>query len=177
MCREGHPISSDTVKGISIRQARRGDGRGLADLHLDTAATLREMDPSRFRVPDTDGMAEWIDADLATMGAGWVCFVAEEGGLIVGQVEAKVHPPLDSARYQTMSDLAGTRGEVNSLGVLSSHRRRGIGRALMAAAQEWLRARGASVVVLDTYLRSPESVPFYDSIGYERVSIVFERRL
>jgi GNAT superfamily N-acetyltransferase len=76
-----------------------------------------------------------------------------------------------------MSHLAFPRGEVNSLGVLSSHRRRGIGTALMAAAEEWLRARGAGVVVLNTYLRSPESVPFYDSIGYERVSIVFERRL
>jgi GNAT superfamily N-acetyltransferase len=165
------------VEGIEIRQARQGDGQGLADLHLDTAVTLRELDPSRFTVPDPDGMAEWIDADLATMGEEWICFVAEEGGRIVGQVEARVHPPLDSARYQTMSDLASPRGEVNSLGVLSSHRRGGIGRALMAAAEEWLRGRGAGVIFLDTFLRSPESVPFYDSIGYERISVIFERRL
>ena len=47
----------------------------------------------------------------------------------------------------------------------------------MAAAEEWLRGHGASVVILDTFLRSPESVPFYESIGYERVSVIFERRL
>ena len=166
-----------TMEAIVVRRARPGDGRGLANLHLDTAGTLRALDRRRFRIPDVDGMAEWIEEDLTTVGNEWVCFVAEDGGRLVGQVEAKIHPPLNSARYQTMSDLAFTRGEVNSLGVVSTHRRRGIGRALMAEAESWLRARGAKVIVLDTFLRSPESVPFYDSIGYERVSIVFERRL
>jgi GNAT superfamily N-acetyltransferase len=165
------------VGGIVIRQARPGDGPGLTSLHLDTAATLCQLDGSRFKLPATDGMAAWIDADLATVGEAWSCFVAEEGGRIVGQVEAKVHAPLDSAAYQTMSDLAGIRGEVNSLGVLESHRRRGIGTLLMGAAEQWLRGRGARVVILDTLLRSPESVPFYESIGYEQVSVVFERRL
>ena len=84
---------------------------------------------------------------------------------------------MDSARYQTMSDLVDVRGEVNFLGVLERCRRRGIARALMAAAEGWLKDHGARVVTLDTLMRSPESVPFYDSIGYERVSIIFERRL
>jgi GNAT superfamily N-acetyltransferase len=165
------------VGGVVIRQARSGDGIGIADLHLDTAASLRLLDPTRFKLPQADGMAEWIDADLATVGMDWNCFVAVEDDRIVGQVEAKLHPPFDSARFQTIAGLGSARGEVNSLGVLSSHRRRGIGKALMAAAEEWLRGRGASIVILDTFLRSPESVPFYESIGYERVSVIFERRL
>jgi ribosomal protein S18 acetylase RimI-like enzyme len=165
------------VGGFLVRQAQPGDGLGIANVHLDTATTLRQLDDSRFKLPDTDGMGTWIDADLATMGEGWICFVAEEDGAIVGQVEAKVHAPLDSARYQTMSNLADIRGEVNSLGVLENHRRRGIARALMSAAEDWLKDHGARVVTLDTLMRSPESVPFYDSIGYERVSIIFERRL
>jgi ribosomal protein S18 acetylase RimI-like enzyme len=161
-----------------IRRARPGDGEGLTALHLDTAASLRRLDPSRFKVPDADGMAEWIDADLATAGTDWNCFVAvEEDGRIVGQVEAKLHAPLDSAGFQTMVDLGDVRGEVNSLGVLASHRRRGIARALMTAVEDWLGERGARVVTLDTFLRSPDSVPFYESIGYERVSVIFERRL
>jgi GNAT superfamily N-acetyltransferase len=170
-------LSSRPVGGVMIRQARSGDGRGIADLHLDAAASLRLLDPNRFKLPDSDGMAEWIDADLATVGADWNCFVAVEDGRIVGQVEAKLHPPFESARFQTIAELADFRGEVNSLGVLSSHRRRGIGKALMEAAEEWLRGRGARVVILDTFLRSPESVPFYESIGYERVSVIFERWL
>ena len=160
-----------------IRQAHPGDGKGIADLHLDTAASLRLIDPSRFKIPEADGMAEWIDADLARVGADWNCFVALEDGRIVGQVEAKLHPPFDSARFQTMADLGDVRGEVSSLGVLTSHRRQGIGKALMTAAEDWLRERGARVVTLDTFLRSPDSVPFYESLGYDRISVIFERRL
>jgi GNAT superfamily N-acetyltransferase len=165
------------VDRLVIRQAQPGDGKGIADLHLDTAASLRLIDPSRFKIPEADGMAEWIDADLARVGADWNCFVALEDERIVGQVEAKLHPPFDSARFQTMADLGDVRGEVNSLGVLTSHRRRGIGRALMTAAEDWLRERGARVVTLDTFLRSPDSVPFYESLGYDRISVIFERRL
>lgn len=160
-----------------IRQARKGDGAGIAALHLDTAASLESIDPSRFKIPDVEGMADWIDGDMATVGTDWNCFVALEDGRIVGQVEAKLHAPFESSRFQTMADLGDVRGEVNSLGVLTSHRRRGIGKALMEAAEEWLRGRGARVVTLDTFLRSPESVPFYESIGYERISVIFERRL
>ena len=160
-----------------IRQARQGDGKGIADLHLDTAASLRLLDPDRFKLPETDGMAEWVDADLESVGTDWICFVAVEDDRIVGQVEAKLHAPFESARFQTIAELGGMRGEINSLGVLTSHRRRGIGKALMEAAEEWLRGRGARVVMLDTFLRSPDSVPFYESLGYERVSVIFERRL
>ena len=160
-----------------IRQARKGDGAGIAALHLDTAASVESIDPSRFKIPDVEGMADWIDGDMATVGTDWNCFVALEDGRIVGQVEAKLHAPFESSRFQTMADLGDVRGEVNSLGVLTSHRRRGIGKALMEAAEEWLRGRGARVVTLDTFLRSPESVPFYESIGYERISVIFERRL
>jgi GNAT superfamily N-acetyltransferase len=166
------------AQAFAIRQARPGDGEGLTELHLDTATSLRRLDPSRFKVPDADGMAEWIDADLATAGTDWICFVAvDPNGRIVGQVEAKAHVPLDSARFQTVVDLGAVRGEVNSLGVLASHRRRGIARALMTAVEDWLKERGAGVVTLDTFLLSPDSVPFYESIGYERVSVIFERHL
>ena len=52
-----------------IRQARRGDGTGIAALHLDTAASLQRIEPSRFKIPDVDGMADWIDGDMATVAA------------------------------------------------------------------------------------------------------------
>jgi ribosomal protein S18 acetylase RimI-like enzyme len=163
------------MEGITIRMARRGDGAGLAELHLNTAAGLRELDSSRFRIPDTEGLVEWLDADLTTMGETWICFVAEDDGQIVGQVEAMVHQPMESAKFQVTAELGMIRGEVNSLGVLASYRRRGIGRALMAHAEDWLRGRGARVIRLDTFLNSDESVSFYDAIGYTRTAIIFER--
>jgi GNAT superfamily N-acetyltransferase len=164
------------MQGVTIRVAHAGDGPGLAQLHLDTAASLHGLDPSRFRIPDTEGLAEWLDEDLATIGKTWMCFVALEDTQIVGQVEARLHEPMETARFQVMTELSIIRGEVNSLGVFSSRRRRGIGTALMARAEEWLRNQGARVIRLDTYIKSPESMPFYEAIGYRRVAIIFERR-
>jgi ribosomal protein S18 acetylase RimI-like enzyme len=84
---------------------------------------------------------------------------------------------MESARYQVITALGQVRGEVNSLGVLKSYRRRGIGRSLMEQAERWLADQGASVIELDTLATSPESVPFYEAIGYRPRSIIFERKL
>ena len=164
------------MNGWKIRPAGPGDGAGIASLHMAGGRDYIELDPTRFRIPDEDGLAEWLDADLASSGGSWVCFVAEDDGRIVGQVEARLLQPLDSARYQVIATLGQVRGEVNSLGVLKSHRRRGIGRALMERAERWLTDRGAVVIELDTLAESPESVPFYEAIGYRPRSMIFERK-
>jgi GNAT superfamily N-acetyltransferase len=172
--------ASGTVAGMGgwkIHAARPGDGAGLASLHSAGGEDYAALDPIRFRVPDEDGLAEWLDRDLAASGSSWICFVAEEDGRIVGEVEARLLQPMESARYQVIAALGQVRGEVNSLGVLKSHRRRGIGRALMQEAERWLADRGATVIELDTLASSPESVPFYEAIGYEPRSIIFERKL
>jgi ribosomal protein S18 acetylase RimI-like enzyme len=164
------------MNGWTIRPAPPGDGVGLASLHVAGGKDYLELDPTSFRVPDENGLVEWLDQDLTSSGGSWICFVAEEGGRIVGQVEARLLPPMDSARYQLITALGQIRGEVNSLGVLKSHRRRGIGSALMEHAGRWLADRGAVVIELDTLAESPESVPFYEAIGYRPRSIIFERR-
>lgn len=166
-----------TMGEWEIRPARPGDGAGLASLHLAGGEDYVALDPIRFRVPDEDGLGEWLDRDLASSGSSWICYVAEEDGRIVGQVEARLLQPMESARYQVITALGQVRGEVNSLGVLKSYRRRGIGRSLMEQAERWLADQGASVIELDTLATSPESVPFYEAIGYRPRSIIFERKL
>jgi hypothetical protein len=47
----------------------------------------------------------------------------------------------------------------------------------MQHAERWLADRGATLVELDTLISSRESVPFYEAIGYEARSFIFERRL
>jgi ribosomal protein S18 acetylase RimI-like enzyme len=162
---------------MTIRLARPGDGPAVASLHRAVAEDYLELDPTRFRLPDTEGLIEWLDEDLRAMGESWICFVAEGDGAIVGQVEARVLPPLESARFQVIAALGRVRGEVNSLSVLKPYRRRGIGRELMEHAERWLVERGASVIQLDTLASSPDSVPFYEAIGYRARSIIFERQV
>jgi ribosomal protein S18 acetylase RimI-like enzyme len=61
--------------------------------------------------------------------------------------------------------------------VAAPHRRHGVGRELMASPEEWARERGAETVLLDTWVDSDLSVPFYESLGYRRRALRFAKRL
>jgi GNAT superfamily N-acetyltransferase len=85
---------------------------------------------------------------------------------------------LDSAPRQVLRELAWRRLLVNALAVRTDYWRRGIGRQLLGAAEAWGQERGARLAVLDTYLHSPVSVPFYEQgMGYRRQSLSFSKSL
>jgi ribosomal protein S18 acetylase RimI-like enzyme len=84
---------------------------------------------------------------------------------------------METAGWQSVREVAEARLFVNALAVATAHRRAGVGRALMEAAEDWGRRRGATSVQLDTWNESPLSVPFYESLGYRRRSIRFHKPL
>src|SRR5262249_54056673 len=64
-----------------------------------------------------------------------------------------------------------------ALVTLSTARRRGIGRALIAAAEEDLAQRGITRVSLNTSLARKGAHKFYESLGYERNGWRFMKQL
>lgn len=60
----------------------------------------------------------------------------------------------------------GHRGWVYYLAVAPGHRRRGLGRALMSAAEEWVQARGIPKLQLMVRTDNGEAVAFYERLGY-----------
>jgi ribosomal protein S18 acetylase RimI-like enzyme len=72
----------------------------------------------------------------------------------------------------------GHRGWVYYLAVDARYQREGIGSALMAAAEKWLRGRGAVKIQMMVRTGNDEALDFYDKIGYERSDVqVLSRRL
>jgi len=68
----------------------------------------------------------------------------------------------------------GVRGWIYHLAVATEHRRRGVGRALMSAAEERLRGLGCAKINLQIYRSNAEVVRFYESIGWaveDRISM------
>ncbi len=61
----------------------------------------------------------------------------------------------------------GHRGWVYYLAVSPTHRRSGLGRALMAAAEAWLRARGAPKLQLMVREANEGALAFYAALGFE----------
>jgi GNAT superfamily N-acetyltransferase len=106
--------------------------------------TPRWWDESRAR----KALAEAIKADDSTV------LVAEVGaGRLAGVVSAYLD--LHSIRF-------GTRCWVEDLAVDPSRRSQGIGRALLEAAKDWARERGATHLELDTGLARGDARRFYE---------------
>ncbi len=95
------------------------------------------------------------DFALAQGGAASTVLVAREEG-VAGSV---------------MVGFDGHRGWVYYLAVSPDQRRTGLGRALMAAAEDWLRARGAPKLQLMVREDNAAALDFYEALGLERQKV------
>ena len=66
----------------------------------------------------------------------------------------------------TMVGHDGHRGWIYYLGVDPAQQRKDFGRAIMAAAEDWLRQQGVEKVMLMVRADNKHVQAFYDSIGY-----------
>jgi GNAT superfamily N-acetyltransferase len=161
-----------------VRPVRPGDGEGCARAWLDAARYYVQMEPDAFQVPAEDGLAEWFEELHAKPGPDDLTLVATVAGDVAGFVAAQFQPPAASAARQLTRAAAVPRVYVNALVVAEPYRRAGVGTALMAAVEAWARGAGAAMVSLDTNLRSPLSVPFYeDRMSYDRHGVIFRKLL
>ena len=103
----------------------------------------------------------WNDpaADFARAvgAAASTVLVARDEGTLVGSV---------------MVGDDGHRGWVYYLAVASAARGRGWGRALMAAAEAWLRERGAPKIQLMVRGDNADALGFYAALGLEQQAVV-----
>jgi GNAT superfamily N-acetyltransferase len=69
------------------------------------------------------------------------------------------------------------RAHLDSLVVTASHRRRGVGRALLEASRSWAKQRGASQLVLTVWTGNRAAEQFYAKLGFTQVSQVLGAKL
>ncbi len=79
--------------------------------------------------------------------------VASDGAEVVGTV---------------MAGYDGHRGWINYLAVQPVRRRRGLGRALMDAAEAGLASFGCAKINLQVRMPNQEAIAFYEAIGFRR---------
>ena len=166
-------------RATTVRAAGPGDGAGCAVVWADAGRHLAGLDPELGHEPEAGGLAAWFEEQLAEeRPASALWLVAIRDGQIAGFVSGAVEPPLASACWQLQRDLAAPRLVVGALVVGAGQRRSGVGTALMQAIEDAGRSLGAAVATLDTNLRSPLSVPFYERrMGYARRAVIFRKRL
>jgi predicted N-acetyltransferase YhbS len=116
-----------------------------------------------------DVTAEEVAERLAVTSAeGRLVLVAELDGEVVGCLSTSVmrvlHRPAPVGRISMMVVDEALRG-------------RGIGAALVRAAEEALAERGCRLVEVTSNVRRAEAHGFYERLGYERTSVRLVRKL
>jgi ribosomal protein S18 acetylase RimI-like enzyme len=151
---------------ITTRRAGPSDLPGLGRLGARLLRTHHSFDPERFMAPGADpenGYAWFLGTQLAEPDGA--VFVAERGpGLIVGYVYAGLEP-------QSWKELREPAGFVHDLVVDEEAQGRGIAGALMNAALDWLRSRGAPRVLLWTAPQNAPAQRVFEKLGFRRTMI------
>lgn len=150
--------------GFRIRVADAGlaDVEGLADVLIDCVeggASVSFMAP----LPRDKAIAFWRGAlDGASRGER-IVLAAEDRrtGRVVGTVQVVL----------TMPDNQPHRAEVAKLLVYRDARRRGLGAALMGAAEAAARASGRTLLVLDT-ATGGHAERLYERLGWQRCGVI-----
>lgn len=130
---------------MTIRAARIDEAGAVIGLWYLCGLTRPWNDPAQ-------DFARALDGESSTI------LIAEgEGGALLGSV---------------MVGDDGHRGWVYYLAVTPAARGSGLGRTLMTAAEEWLRARGCPKVQLMVREDNAEALGFYAALGLERQGVV-----
>lgn len=138
-----------------IRLAQENDAEAIADL---TGQLGYPTPPERMKFRLAEILAH---PDRVT-------FVAERDGRVVGYAGAWCGQNYEADAPQS---------RVMGLVVEAAERRRGTGAALMRSIEDWSRARGVGVIVLNTGDGRAGAHAFYERLGYRSTARRYLKRL
>ena len=161
---------ADTT-GIIIRRAAEADALALGRLGALLMRAHYDFDPKRFLSPGTDPSAGYgrflagqlHDPDVAV-------FVAERDGDVIGYVFAGLEP-------LSWKELRDACGFIHDIAVEEPGRRLGAATALLDAAIDWLRSRGAPRVILWTADQNTAAHRLFERLGFRRTMVEMTREL
>jgi ribosomal protein S18 acetylase RimI-like enzyme len=154
-----------------IRRATRADLPALGRLGALLMRTHYGFDPDRFMAPGSDpesGYTRFLATQLAEGDV--VVLVAERANEVIGYVYAGLEP-------QSWKELREPAGFIHDVAVLEHDRRTGVARALVEAALEWLRERGAPRALLCTAEQNHAAQQLFDLMGFRRTMIEMTKEL
>jgi GNAT superfamily N-acetyltransferase len=148
-----------TIRSLSPKEAAEQIG-ALSEVLIDCVEGGASVS---FMLPMTQGKADrfWTGVTEGVAAGERILLVAEEGGEVVGTVQVVLSQPENQPH----------RADISKMLVHRKARKRGVGAALMRAAEDAARKAGKTVLVLDTVTGS-DGERLYSRLGWERVGII-----
>lgn len=149
---------------MEVRRSTPGDADAVRKLACRLTIGVA---PWRNEDAVLSAVRAWVDDALAGHDDQHPVFVAEVTGRVVGFAAAG-----------TRTHWAGdTDAYIGELVVAAEHTGRGIGRALMAAVEDWARECGYTRITLETGALNQGGRAFYSQLGYTEEEVVLTRPL
>ncbi|WP_246024210.1 GNAT family N-acetyltransferase [Azospirillum ramasamyi] len=151
------------IAAITVRMLSAADARAavpeLTDVLLDCVAGGASVS---FMASLDRATAEgfWRNVALEVEQGSRILLVAEDGEGVLGTVQLVVAQPPNQPH----------RADLSKMLVHRRARRRGVGAALMKAAEDAARAAGKTLLVLDT--ASPDAERLYARAGWVKVGVI-----
>lgn len=161
--------------GIVVRPFRADDADAVAQAIVDSSLHHVSLEPKRYEVLDGTAVAAMYSAGRqhppGVPANERATLVAELDGSVVGVVDAHVVVPEGAHRRYRYGLLA-------EVAVTARARRRGVGEALVRAAEAWARERGCQYTVLDYNARNDDAGRFYrERLGYQSAGMIVVKDL
>lgn len=149
-----------STPGIQIREYPKGAANAaLVEFALTAGVCSRFR--ADLRIPA---------AKFASLYETWIQRSTRREIADVVLIASPVMAPQDVLGMVTLS-VADETGQIGLLAVAASARRRGVGRALLEAANRWTRERGAIRNGVTTQLANRPACALYESAGYTMVDV------
>ena len=157
--------------GVGIRKATSADIAVIGRLGALLVRAHHDFDPQRFMAATSrteSAYGSFLGTQLAESNI--VILVAERDGEVIGYTYAGVEGP-------DYMSLRGPAGALYDIVVDPAHRGQGVGRMLLDATLDTLKARGAPQVVLSTAERNTIAQRLFEHAGFRRTMIEMTREL
>ncbi|MEM0357613.1 MAG: GNAT family N-acetyltransferase [Candidatus Bathyarchaeia archaeon] len=151
--------SSVLLESLKIRRANESDLQQVVKLSEKLGKDESTMDSMVSPLPSEFQNPKWILKNIK--GENTVVFVAETNGKIVGYSLGWISQPWS---------YKAKRGYICDCFVEKSHRRQGIGKALVKAMLEWFKDKGVECVEADIYSKNIPSLALFKGLGFKEVS-------
>lgn len=158
---------------VTVRAARTGDVPALVRLRVTNAEHHVRLDPDGHRVPDTDAVRRYFEDLLGGSDESAVVLVAEVAGTVAGMSEVVIWagtPP----DHQIL--VPRRTAEVHTV-VLERYRGKGVGTALVTAAEEHAARNGVTHLIAPILSGNGEAIGFYSSAGFGPHGVLLSKEI